>query len=85
MNGVRSVVYLLLSSLDGVRVEGASFEVGEPQLGWSSLVAVGGAQDDLHLQMADALTSLSTSMVRRAIHHDYDSFPPDDPILLREY
>ena len=63
VNGVRSVVYLLLSSLDGVRVEGASFEVGEPQLGWSSLVAVRGAKDDFHVQVADALTSFGTSMV----------------------
>ena len=40
--------YLLLACLDRIRVERASFEVGKPQLGWSSLVAVRGAQDDFH-------------------------------------
>ena len=84
-NGVSGDVYLLLASLDGVRVEGASLEVGEPQLGWGGLVAVGGAQDDLHLQMADALTSLSASMVRCTIHDNYDFLSPNDTILLREY
>ena len=63
VNRVRGEEYLLLASLDGLRVEGASLEVGEPQLGWSSLVAVGGAQNDFHLQMADTLTGFSTSVV----------------------
>ena len=85
MDRVRGEKYLLLASLDGIRVEGASLEVGEPQLGWSSLVAVGGAQYDFHLQMAYALTSLSASVVRSTVHDDHHSLPPYDTILLREY
>ena len=84
VNRVRGDEYLLLASLDGLRVEGASLEVGEPQLGWSSLVAVGGAQNDFHLQMADALTSFSASVVRSTVHDDHYSLPPYDTILLRE-
>ena len=61
--GVSGDGYLLLACLDRIRVERASFEVGKPQLGWSSLVAVRGAKDDFHVQMADTLTSFGTSMV----------------------
>ena len=60
---VSSDEYLLLACFDRIRVQLTSFEVGEPQLGWSSLVTVRGAKDDFHLQVADALTSFSTSMV----------------------
>ena len=60
---VSSDEYLLFACLDRIRVELTSFEVGEPQLGWSSLVAVRGTQDNFHVQMADALTSFGTSMV----------------------
>ena len=85
MLAVKNNLYLLLSRLDRIRVERASFEVGKPQLGWSSLVAVGSAQDDFHLQMADALTGFSTSVIRCTIHHYDDSLPPYDAILLRQY
>ena len=61
--GVSGDGYLLLACLDRIRVERASFEVGKPQLGWSSLVAVRGAKDDFHVQVADALTSFGTSMI----------------------
>ena len=40
---------LLLACLDRIRVELTSFEVGEPQLGWSSLVTIRGAQNDVHV------------------------------------
>ena len=41
--------YLLLASLDRIRVELTSFEVGKPQFGWSSLVTIRGAQNDVHV------------------------------------
>ena len=41
--------YLLLACLYRIRVELTSLEVGEPQLGWSSLVTVRGAQNDVHV------------------------------------
>ena len=43
VEGVSGDEYLLFACLDRIRVELASFEVGEPQLGWSSLVTVRGA------------------------------------------
>ena len=47
--GVSGDEYLLLACLDRIRVELASFEVGEPQFGWSSLVTIRGAQNDVHV------------------------------------
>ena len=46
---VNSYENLLLACLDRIRVELTSFEVGEPQLGWSSLVTIRGAQNDVHV------------------------------------
>ena len=64
----RSTNHLPLPSLDVVRIKVSTLKVGDPSLRRSCRVTIWGTQDDLHVQVIDAGSSLEALMVRSSVH-----------------